>query len=152
MSSEKWLLRVSIIKTQYHSEEMSVSDYISLPQLYRLLNTKMISIGIVGISFLFIFSMNFVGIVIFMITALAIPFSLYMLFIFYTYNKISWIFGFIIWMSISFIPSFLISNDNLFLIAAKFAPLLFFVLYTMFLKMKVGEWLIESGYELETVK
>lgn len=131
---------------------MNVSEYITLPHLYKLLSNKMIAVAIVGVSFLFILNMNLIGIVVFMISAMAIPFSFYMLFVLYSYKKTGWIFGFIIWMSISFLPFFLMANENLLLIAAKLAPLLFFVLYTMLLKMKVGEWLIESGYELEAIK
>lgn len=129
---------------------MSISHYISLPQLYKLLNTKAISVGVVGISFLFIFSMNLVGIVVFMILALAIPFSVYMLFVLYKYEKKGWIIGFLIWMSISFMPLIFMSNDNLVSIVLDFLPLLFFALYAMILKEKVGEWLLEMDFERET--
>lgn len=131
---------------------MNAVYYMTLPHLYKLLSNKMIAFAVVVVSFLFIFNMNLVGIVLFTISVMAIPFSFYMLFVLYTYNKIGWVIGFIIWMSLSFLPFFLMTPENLFSVAAKFAPLLFFVLYTMLLKMKVGEWLIESGYELEAIK
>lgn len=129
---------------------MEFSQYITLPHLYHLLSSKAISATILGICFLFIFSMNLAIVSLFLISVLAIPFSLYMLFVLYKYEKIGWIAGFIIWIGISFLPRFFISVDNLFLIVIKYLPLIFFVLYAILLKEKVGEWIIEMKFERES--
>lgn len=110
---------------------------------------KVIAFGAIVISFLFIFNMNLVGLMIFLILTLTIPFTIYMLYVLHRYHKTGWIVGFLILMSISFIPPYLITGYNLFMMAFQFTPLLFFVLYTFLLRMKVGEWIIETEYELD---
>ncbi len=130
---------------------MNINRYLTLSYLHKLLTSNGISVGLVAISLVFIMNMNLVGLMLILITALAIPFSIYMLYILYLYDKKSWIYGFLIGLSISFLPIVTLSNENVLLIATKFAPLLFFVLYNMSLKMKVGEWLIEEEFYDETL-
>lgn len=125
---------------------MDIDQYVTLSYLYKILKSNAISVGLVVISILFIFKMNLVGLMLFLFTILAILFSIYMLTILYLYDKKSWIYGFLIGMAISFLPMLFFSNKNILIIVIKFAPLLFFVIYNMFLKMKVGEWLIEKEF------
>lgn len=127
---------------------MRFSDYLRLSYLYKLLDTNKIGVGILAFSFLFIFTMNLATLLTTGLIAIAIPFSLYMLLVLYLHRKRGWIYGFLIIMAISFVPFFL-SNDDLLLIALKFTPLLTFVLYTMALRLKVGEWLMEMEHERE---
>ena len=128
---------------------MRFNQYLTLSYLYKLLDSNKIGVGILGFSFLFIFTMNLATLLTIALVAIAIPFSLYMLFVLYLHNKRGWIYGFLIIMGISFIPIVFFSNENLLLIALKFTPLLTFVLYTMALRMKVGEWLMEMEHERE---
>lgn len=127
---------------------MRFSDYLTLSYLYKLLDSNKIGVGILAFSFLFIFTMNLATLLTTVLIAIAIPFSFYMLLVLYLHRKRGWIYGFLIVMGISFIPLFL-SNDNLLLLALKFTPLLTFVLYTMALRLKVGEWLMEMEHERE---
>lgn len=128
---------------------MNFYDVATLFNLYKILDSKAITTAILGVGFLFIFSMNLAALTSILITILAIPFSFYMLFVLYQYDKKSWIAGFLIWMGISFIPFFFLTPGNMFLIILRFAPLLFFMLYTMILKEQVGEWLIDLEFERE---
>jgi hypothetical protein len=91
--------------------------------------------------------MNLATFTLILVSIIALPFSLYMLFVLYRYEKKGWIIGFVVWMGISFIPFFFLPNNNLLLIALKFSPLLFFVFYTIVLKEKVGEWLMKMEFE-----
>ncbi|NBC04688.1 MAG: hypothetical protein GVY20_13410 [Bacteroidetes bacterium] len=127
---------------------MRFSDYLTLSNLYKLLDNNKIGVGILGFSFLFIFTMNLATLLTIVLVAIAIPFSLYMLLVLYLHRKKGWIYGFLIVMVISLIPLFL-SNENFLLLALKFTPLLTFVLYTIALRLKVGEWLMEMEHERE---
>ncbi len=128
---------------------MRFSQYLTLSYLYKLLDNNKIGVGVLGFSFLFIFSMNLATFLFLVLIAIAIPFSMYMLLVLYLHNKRGWIYGFLIIMGISLIPILFFSNENLLLIALKFTPLLTFVLYTMALRLKVGEWLMELEHERE---
>ena len=136
-----------IIKILLH--EMNLTYYVTLKHLYKLLSSKAISVGILGIGFLFIFSIDLAALTLFLVTVLAVPFSVYMLLVLYKYGKTKWVIGFVVWMSISFIPLLFMSGDSLLFIALKFSPLLFFVLYTILLKEKTGVWLLEIDFEEE---
>lgn len=128
---------------------MNFSQYLTLSYLYKLLDNNKIGVGILGFSFLFIFTMNLATLLVLILIAIAIPFSLYMILVLFLHHKRSWIYGYLILMGVSFIPVISFSNENILLIALKFAPLLAFVLYTMALRLKVGEWLIEMEHERE---
>ena len=121
---------------------MNLSHYITLDYLNEILSSKTISSTAGGI----IIVLYLVGLLPFGISLFVIPFTIYLIAVLYKNNKNGWIVGFFIWIGISFLPYFLMSNDNLLLIALKFAPILFFFLYLMVLKEKVGEWLIEEDY------
>lgn len=129
---------------------MDIDQYLTLRYLHKLLTSNAVSVGLVVISLLFIMNMNLVGLMLLLITALAVPFSIYMLYVLYLNDKMSWIYGFFVGLGLSFLPIFFFSNANLLLISTRFAPLLFIVLYYMSLKMKVGEWLIEKEFYDET--
>lgn len=124
-----------------------INQYLTLSYLHKILNSKAIATGLVVFSILFILNMNLVGLMFLLITALAVPFSIYMMFVLYLYDKKGWIYGFLIVMGVSFLPLIILSNEPLILIFLKFAPLLTFVLYNMALKFKVGEWLMEINFE-----
>jgi hypothetical protein len=128
---------------------MDIHQYLTLSYLYKILNSNAIAVGLVIISILFILNLNLVGLMVMMITVLAIPFSIYMMFVLYLFDKKGWIYGFLILMGVSFLPFLFFSNENFLLIFIKFAPLLTFVLYNMALKFKVGEWLMEINFEKE---
>lgn len=101
-------------------------------------------------SFLFIFSMDLAGFTFYVVSVLAILFSVYMLVVLYKFEKNGWIFGFLIWMGISFIPVLFMTGHNLLTIILQYAPLLFFALYALALKEKVGEWLLDLDFERQT--
>lgn len=128
---------------------MNIDEYATLSNLYRLLSTKTIPTAVIGIGFLFIFSMDIATVSLLLVTILAIPFSVFMIVVLYRHQKRTWITGFFIWMGISFIPLLFLENKNLFFVVLKFAPLLFFVLYTMLLRERVGEWISEIEFERE---
>ncbi|MDZ7719411.1 MAG: hypothetical protein U5K72_11400 [Balneolaceae bacterium] len=122
-------------------------EYLTLSQLYDLLSSERIGYGVLIFSIVFFFYMNLVWLMSILLIMIAIPFSLYMMIVLYKYDKKGWIYGFLILMGFSSVPLLFFPNDNLLLIAFKFAPLLAFVLYNMTLKMKVGEWLMEMDFE-----
>lgn len=126
---------------------MEIYQYLTLSYLHKILKSNAIAVGLVVFSILFILNMNLVGLMVMMITILAVPFSVYMMFVLYLYDKKGWIYGFLALMVISFLPLLFFSNENLFLIVLKFIPLLTFVLYNMALKFKVGEWIREIDFE-----
>lgn len=129
---------------------MNITQYLTLSYLHKLLTSNAVSVGLVVFSLLFIMNLNLVGLMLLLITVLAVPFSVYMLCVLYLYDKKGWIYGFFTGLGLSLLPIFFLSNENILLIAAKFAPLLFFVLYNMSLKVKVGEWMIEQEFYDET--
>lgn len=124
-----------------------INQYLTLSYLHMILNSNAIGVGLIVLSILFIANMNLVGLMLFAITILAIPFSMYMVYVLYLYDKKGWIYGFLIMMGISFLPLLLVSNEGLLFTFLKFTPLLSFVLYNMALKFKVGEWLMEIDFE-----
>lgn len=123
-----------------------INQYLTLSYLHKILNSKAIATGLVVFSILFILNMNLVGLMFLLIIALAVPFSIYMMYVLYLYDKRGWIYGFLILMGVSFLPLLFLSNEPLILIFLKFTPLLAFVLYNMALKFKVGEWLMDMDF------
>ena len=125
---------------------MDISQYLSLSYLYKLLKSNAVSAGIVGFSLLFIFQMNLATFTLVLILLFAVPFSVYFLFVLYLHGKMGWVYGFLIGLIISFLPFLFFSDGNIFLIVLKFSPLLFFILYNVSLKIKVGELLIDQKF------
>lgn len=124
---------------------MSLFSYATLSDLNRLLNNQKIGGVFLVLSFVLM-----AGTLVLLLSIIIIPFTLYLLFVLYRYQKINWIIGFFVWMGISFLPIIFMSPGSALFIAFKFAPLLFFILYCMLLKEKTGAWLMDMDFERDT--
>lgn len=122
---------------------MRIADYATLDYLYRVLVTKKITPVIIGAFILFLFTPFFVFQV---LSVFVFLFTFYMLFVLYKNDRIGWIIGFFIWMSISMIPVWFLNSSNLLSNVFQYTPLLFFFFYCMALREKIGEWLMETEF------
>lgn len=123
-----------------------IRAYANLSDLDRVLGNKSLAGIVVGISILMIFNTNMIHILIRIIQAAVILFTPYMLYVLYINEKKGWIFGFLIWMGISFLPLLFLTAESLIAIVLYYTPLFFYFLYCWVLKMKVGEWLLEENF------
>jgi hypothetical protein len=123
-------------------------QFADLHHLKKALDSKVLAVIVVGVSFVFIFDPAAFSLILKIIIVACILFVPFMLYVLYLHDKKIWIAGFSLLMAVSLLPSVFIDFESTVTgYLMNYLPLLSFLIYCCALNLKAGEWIIETQYK-----
>ena len=123
-------------------------QFADLHHLKKALDSKVLAVIVVGVSFVFIFDPGAFSLILKIIIVACILFVPFMLYVLYLHDKKIWIAGFALLMAVSLLPSVIINFESSVTgYLMNHLPLFSFLIFCWALNLKTGEWIIETQYK-----
>ena len=123
-------------------------QFADLHHLKKALDSKVLAVIVVGVSFVFIFDPGAFSLILKIIIVACILFVPFMLYVLYLHDKKIWIAGFALLMAVSLLPSVFINFESPVTgYLMNHLPLFSFLIFCWALNLKTGEWIIETQYK-----